>query len=110
MILSLRKKSIGGKGQDLSSWRKGTKIQGFFTFLPWSTTKNHISNLRIGDKNITKEKDISKEMVSFFTSLMTADPNIVPLNQEEILNVIPFLVTREQNKMLQSIPNDKEKI
>ena len=72
------------------------------------STKTHISNLMKGDMKINEEKDISKELVSFFASLMTVDPNIDLLNQEEILSVIPPLVTIDKNKMLGSIPNDKE--
>ena len=60
--------------------------------------KNCISNLRIGDMSITEENDILKELVSFFASLMIADPNLDPLNQEEILSVIPSLVSREKTR------------
>ena len=79
----------------------------FHLFAMKHKAKTRISNLRIGNRNITEEKDISKELVSFFASVMTADHNLDPLNQEEILSVIPSLVSREQNKMLGTIPNDK---
>lgn len=68
----------------------------------------HISNLMIEGRKICGEKEIIKEMVSFFDSLMTANPNIDPHNQDGILSVIPSLVSRDQNKMLGSIYNDKE--
>ena len=57
---------------------------------------------------ITKEKEILKELVSFFFSLMASNPNIDPHNQAEILKVIPSLITEDQNKMLGSIPKEKE--
>ena len=41
---------------------------------------------------ITKEKEISKDLVSFFSSLVALDPNIDPPNQVEILKVIPYLI------------------
>ena len=49
-----------------------------------------------------------EEMVTFFSSLMTADQNINLESQAEILNVIPPMVSKEQNKMLSSIPKDEE--
>ena len=47
-------------------------------------------------------------MISFFSSLMTVDPNINPENQTDLLKVIPPLVTKGQNKLLGSIPKDDE--
>lgn len=70
--------------------------------------KNRISYLKKGDLKITEENDISGEMVSFFSSLMTADPNIDPAHQAEILKVIPPLIIEEQNKLLGCIPKEEE--
>ena len=57
---------------------------------------------------ITEEKEISKEMVSFFSTLMTSNSNIDPTNQDELLKFIASLITKEQNKMLGSIPKEEE--
>lgn len=70
--------------------------------------KTHISHLKKGDLKITEEKDIMEEMVAFFSSLMTANPNINLDHQADFLRVIPPLVSKEHNKLLSSIPKDEE--
>lgn len=70
--------------------------------------KNQISNLKRGNIKIFEEKEISEEMVSFFSTLMTPDSNIDPNHQDEILNVIPSLVTVDQKKLMGAIPNNEE--
>ena len=49
-----------------------------------------------------------EEMVTFFSTLMTVDPNINLDNQVDFLRVIPPLVSKEHNKVLSSIPKDDE--
>ena len=70
--------------------------------------KTCISNLKKGSLKITEENDISEEMGSLFSILMTCDSNIDTTHQVELLNVIPSLVTKEQNRMLCSIPKEEE--
>ena len=88
---------------------KGIEILIFFHL---STLKHRaktcISNLRKGSLKITGEKDISEEMVSFFSSLMTTNSNIDTTHQVELLIFIPSLVTKEKNRMLCSIPKEEE--
>ena len=70
--------------------------------------KNCIWNLKKGSLNITEEKDISEEMVSFYSSLMTSNSNIDTTHQAKLLNGIPSLVTKEKNRILCSIPKEEE--
>ena len=71
-------------------------------------TKTCISNLKKGNMKIIEEKEILKEMASFFSTLMTSNSNINPTHQEKLLKVIPSLITEAQNKMLGSIPREEE--
>ena len=95
------KEEIYQRKRSLLVWLKeGDKKTRFFHLSTMKhKAKTHISNLMIGDIKITEEKEILKELVSFFASLMTIDPNIDLLNQEEILRVIPSLNTKDQNIM-----------
>ncbi len=47
--------------------------------------KSHISHLMKGDLKIKEDKDIMAEMVTFFSGLMIADPNINMEHQAEFL-------------------------
>ena len=57
---------------------------------------------------LTEEKEILEEMVSFFSSLISSDPGIDLTHQDELLDVIPSLVTKEKNRMFCSIPKEEE--
>lgn len=70
--------------------------------------KNHISSLTRRRHQITNEKEISDEMISFFSSLLSSDPNIDQTKQVEFLDVIPSLVIKEKNKLLCDIPKGEE--
>ena len=88
----------------LSEGDKNTKIFHLSTLK--NRAKTHISYLKKGDLKIAEDKDIMEEMVTFFSTLMTADPNIILDNQADFLRVIPPLFLKEQNKVLSSIPKD----
>ena len=89
------KEEIYWKQRSRLVWLKeGDKNTRFFHLSTMKhRAKTRIYKLMKDGRKISEEKDILKEPVSFFTSLMTIDPNIDLLNQEEILSVIPPLVT-----------------
>lgn len=70
--------------------------------------KTRISSLNKCSMKLTKEKEISEEMVSFFSSLVTSDPNIDLSHHVELLDVIPSLVTKEKKRILSSIHKEEE--
>lgn len=72
------------------------------------SAKNRISGLTKGRHQITNEKEISNEMVSFFSSLLSSDPDIDQIKLVDFLDSIPSLVTKEQNTFLCSIPKGEE--
>lgn len=54
--------------------------------------KNCISNLSRGRDIITNENEISREMVSYFSSLLSSHPNVDGTKQMELLEAIPQVV------------------
>ena len=70
--------------------------------------KTQISSLNKGRTKLTNENEISKEMVSFFSSLISSDPGINLTNQVELLDVIPSLVSKDHNRLLCAIPKEED--
>ena len=88
---------------------KETKILIFFHLSTLKhRAKTSISNLKKRSLKIIEKKDISEEMVSFFSSLMSSNPNIELTHQVGLLNIIPSLFTKEKNIILCSIPKEEE--
>jgi hypothetical protein len=89
--------------------KEGDKNTRFFHLSTMKhQAKTQISKLKKGSMYVTEEKEISKELVSFFSSLMAFDPNLDLHNQEELLKVIPSLVTSDQNKLVGSMHKEEE--
>ena len=85
------------------------RIQFFFHL----TTLKHIANNRIasikkGQDLLTKENDISAEAVSFFSYLLSWDPLLSKVDQEDIVACITQIIQPHHNKMPQAIPSTIE--
>ena len=80
-------------------WRQRSRINWIkegdqnTSFFHISTLKhranNRISGIKKGSSMLIDEKDISVEVVSFFSSLLSKDPSLSMSDQEDILNCIP---------------------
>ena len=57
---------------------------------------------------LTKEVDISIEVVSFFSSLLSWDPLLSKVDQEDIVSCIPQIFQQHHNVQLWAIPSDFE--
>ncbi len=69
---------------------------------------NRIYGIRKGQELLTEESAISEEAVSFFSSLLSEDPMLSNLDQEDLLHCIPQLIQPIHNKQLCAIPNASE--
>ena len=66
---------------------------------------NRISNIVKGQVLVSKEDEIEKEVVYYFSSLLSIDPSLIGSEQEEILAAIPPLIQDHHNSMLKAIPS-----
>ena len=57
---------------------------------------------------LTKEEDISKEFVSFFSSLLSWDPLLSKVDQDDIVSCIHQILQPHHDKMLWAIPSDSK--
>lgn len=57
---------------------------------------------------LTKENDISTEVVCFFSSLLSWDPLLSKKDQGDIISCIPQIIQPHHNKMLREIPYVQE--
>ena len=77
------------------------------------TTLKHLANNKItnivkGQVQVTKEDEIEKEDVYYFSSLLLVDPSLSGSEQEEILATIPPILQVHHNSMLKVIPSLEE--
>ena len=81
-------------------------------FFHLSTLKHRANNKILGIKKgqdmWTKYNDISAEAVSFFSSLLSWDPLLSKMDQDDIVSCIPQIIQPHHNKILQEIPNAQE--
>ena len=57
---------------------------------------------------LTNEKDISVEVVSFFSSVLSKDPSLSLIEQDDILNCIPQSILPHHKKSISAIPKAEE--
>lgn len=57
---------------------------------------------------LTKDEDISNEAVSFFSSLLSWDPLLSKVDQDDIVSCIPQILQPHHNKLLLAIPLNSE--
>ena len=69
---------------------------------------NRILGLKKGQEVLTKEVDITNEVVSFFSSLLSWDLLLSKVDQEDIVSYIPWVLELHHNKLLQAIPSESE--
>jgi hypothetical protein len=69
---------------------------------------NRIAGIKKGNSLLSHEKDISAEVISFFSSLLSRDPSLSDLDQIEIVSYIPQIIQPYQNKALTAIPKEEE--
>ena len=74
----ITKEEIYWRKRSRSTWlNEGDKNTQFFHLSTLKhRTKTHISFLKKGDLKLSEDREIKDEMISFFSSLMTVDPNI----------------------------------
>ena len=69
---------------------------------------NRITNIVKGQVQVTKEDEIEKEAINYFSSLLSVDPSLSGSEQEEILATIPPILQVHHNSMLKAIPSLEE--
>ena len=69
---------------------------------------NIITSIKQGQDLLTKENDIFVEVVSFFSSLLSWDPLLSKVDQEDNVACISQISQPRHNKMLQAIPSTLE--
>ena len=69
---------------------------------------NRITNIVKGQVQVTKEDEIEKEVVCYFSSLLSVDHSLSGSDQEEILVTIPPILQVHHNSMLKAIPSLEE--
>ena len=61
-----------------------------------------------GQALLTRENDISTKAVSYVSSLLSWDPMLLVVDQNEIVSCLPQLIQPHHNKMLRVIPKVEE--
>ncbi len=99
-------------------WRQRSRINWLkegdqnTKFFHLSTLKHRANNRIFGLKKdqgvLTKEEDISLEAASFFSSLLSWDPCISKVDQDDIVSCIRQILQLHHNNLLQAIPFDFE--
>lgn len=99
-------------------WRQRSRINWLkdgdrnTKFFHLSTLKHRANNRIFGIKKgqvlLSDDFDISDEAVSFFSSLLSGDPLLPKVDQEDLLSCIPQIIQPCHNKLIFSIPNDQE--
>lgn len=70
--------------------------------------KNCITSLTKGRVQMTNDQEIFDELVFFFFTFLSLDPDINQSKQADLLDAIPSLVFEEKNKILYAIPKGEE--
>lgn len=71
-------------------------------------TNNRIVSIKKGQDLLTKDDEVVKEVVQFFSSLLFKDPLQYMEDQANILSAIPSLMKPHHNSMLKAIPSPIE--
>lgn len=98
------------KQRSRSLWIKvGDKNTRFFHMTALKhKAANRISKLKNGENEIMKDEEIGKEATNFFTSMLLVDHGLNGQFQNTIINFIPPIISKEQNKDLVVIPSEEE--
>ncbi|XP_057862711.1 uncharacterized protein LOC131071031 [Cryptomeria japonica] len=69
---------------------------------------NKISKLKNEENEIRKDEEIGKEAKNFFTSMLSTDHGLNGQFHNTIIEFIPPIIGKEQNKDLVAIPSEEE--